>query len=216
MKNAADQYDKYYEDVEKSAPFAEEMEGGKSHRRNFALKHFRKIGISSILDVGCGPGFDAIWFKKNGFDVSAIDISRRVINYAGKKNPGPRYFVWNIEKKPFKKIFSGIYAFEIIEHMFDHDSFLINLNRSLKDSGLLVLSTPNVLAPKNRLKVLIGKDEWFESKYHVHFFSPRILRQSFEKNGFEILDIVSSGKISFLGPNYGGSIIAAVKKIRNV
>jgi len=216
MTEAEEQYEDYYRDVEKSAPFIEEKKGDKSHRRNFALKYFRKLGAKNILDVGCGPGFDAVFFMKSGFSVRACDISKSAINYARKKNPGPEYFVWNAEKRPVEMKFDGIYAFEIIEHVFDHDAFLANLNKSLNDGGLLVLSTPNVLAPRNRLNVLMGRDEWFESKYHIHFFSPRLLRQSLEKNGFEVLEITSKGKISFLGSNFGGSMTAAARKLRSL
>jgi 2-polyprenyl-3-methyl-5-hydroxy-6-metoxy-1,4-benzoquinol methylase len=216
MKNSK-LYDKeYYMEIEKSGPFREEFEGDKNNRRNVALTLFKKIGAKKILDAGCGPGFDALFFMKHGFDVYACDISKKVIKYAKNKNPGPKYFVWNIEEKPIKMKFDGIYAFEVIEHIFDYDIFLTNLNKSLNEEGLLILSTPNILAPRNRLNILIGKDVWFETKYHIHFFSPRILKISLERNGFEVIKIIGSGKISFLGPNFSGSIISIAKKICNI
>jgi 2-polyprenyl-6-hydroxyphenyl methylase/3-demethylubiquinone-9 3-methyltransferase len=212
MKNAADQYDEYYEDVEKSAPFAEEMEGDKSTRRNLALEYFKRFSAKNILDAGCGPGFDAVFFLKNGFKVHACDISKNAISYASSNNPGPKYFFWDAEKSSIHRKYDGIYAFEVIEHVFDYDPFLKNLYESLNNDGILVLSTPNVLAPRNRIKMLIGNDEWFSDKHHVHFFSPTTLRKSLERNGFKPLEIISTGKISFLGVNFGGSIIAVAKK----
>ena len=212
MKNTSKQYDEYYEDVEKSAPFMEEMRNGKKNRRDIALEFFEKFKTKKILDVGCGPGFDAVYFLRKGFEVYACDISKNVIGYARKQNPGPKYFLCDIGKKPAKTKFDGIYAFEIIEHVFDYDVFLRNLYKSLKDGGILVITTPNVLAPRNRIKLLLGKDEWFESKYDIHFFSPRTLKKSLEKNGFRVLEIKSKGKISFLGMNFGGSMAVAAKK----
>jgi 2-polyprenyl-3-methyl-5-hydroxy-6-metoxy-1,4-benzoquinol methylase len=212
MKNASEHYDEYYRDVEKSGPFNEEMEGDKSPRRGLALKYFRKFGVRKIIDVGCGPGFDAVFFMKNGFRVYACDVSKKAIEYAKSKNPGPEYFQWDAEKKPINIKAEGIYAFEIIEHVFDYDDFLRNLHESLNDGGILVLSTPNVLAPRNRIKVMLGKDDWFACKYHVHYFSPHMMRVSLEKNGFEVLEVTSKGKISFLRANYGGSMTAVARK----
>ena len=32
-----------------------------------------------ILDAGCGGGRNIIWFLRNGFDVSAIDVDERAV-----------------------------------------------------------------------------------------------------------------------------------------
>ncbi len=213
MRDAEEHYDEYYKDVEKSGPFLEEKEGDKSHRRKFALDYFRKFGVKNVLDVGCGPGFDAVFFRENGLNVDACDVSKKAIEYAKKENPGPKYFQWDTEKEPMKAKFDGIYSFEVIEHVFDYDSFLSNLNKSLNDGGILVLSTPNVLAPRNRIKLMLGNDYWFADKYHVHFFSPHTMRVALERNRFEILELTSHGKISFLGPNFGGSMNAVARKV---
>jgi 2-polyprenyl-3-methyl-5-hydroxy-6-metoxy-1,4-benzoquinol methylase len=211
MKNASKLYDEYYKDVEKSAPFTEEMEGDKSFRRSVALDYFEKYGAKKVLDAGCGPGFDSRYFHKKGFDVHACDVSGNALKFAKTRNPGPRYFQWDIGKRPVKAKFDGVFAFELIEHLFDYDAFLSNLRTSMKSGGILVLTTPNVLAPRNRIKLLLGNDEWFESKYHIHFFSPKTLCKALERNGFKVLQVSSKGSISFLGPNFGGSLTAVAK-----
>ena len=211
MKNAAEHYDEYYEDVAKSAPFAAEMEGGNSLRRSVTLEYFEKSGAKKVLDAGCGPGFDSRYFHEKGFDVHACDVSGKALKFAKTRNPGPRYFQWDIEKRPLKIKFDGIFAFEVIEHMFDYDAFLSNLRKSMKSGGILVITTPNVLAPRNRIKLLLGNDEWFESKYHIHFFSPKTLIKALERSGFKVLQVSSKGKISFLGTNFGGSLTAVAR-----
>jgi 2-polyprenyl-3-methyl-5-hydroxy-6-metoxy-1,4-benzoquinol methylase len=208
MKDASEHYDEYYSDVKKSAPFLEEMEGNKSYRRSVALQYFGKYNAKKILDVGCGPGFDSAYFLKKGFEVHACDVSKKAIDFAKKQNPGPRYFLWDMEKRPVKTKFDGMCAFEIIEHLYDYDVFLENLKKSLKSGGILVVTTPNVLAPRNRIKLLMGRDEWFKSKYHVHFFSPNMLKEALERSGFRVMSISATGKISFLGANFGGSLTA--------
>lgn len=37
------------------------------------------------LDVGCGPGRNAIWLASAGFDVDAVDLSPRALEWAGER-----------------------------------------------------------------------------------------------------------------------------------
>jgi 2-polyprenyl-3-methyl-5-hydroxy-6-metoxy-1,4-benzoquinol methylase len=205
-------YENYYEDVENSAPVIEEKMGAKICRRDAAIIYFDRLGEKRILDVGCGPGFDAAYFANNGCEVHACDISKRAIEYAKKHNPGPKYFVWDIQKGPCKEKFNGIYAFEVVEHIFDCDAFLKNISQSLKPNGIFVATVPNVLSLQNRIKTLFGMDDWFRDMYHVHFFSKNILKKTLKANGFEILCINGMGKISFLGPKFAGSLFVVAGK----
>lgn len=45
----------------------------------------KKGSAPKILDVGCGVGMTCLIFKKSGFDVKGIDISKEMIRYA-KRN----------------------------------------------------------------------------------------------------------------------------------
>jgi len=40
------------------------------------------IKSCKALELGCGTGTDAIWLAKNGFDVSAVDVSEIAIKMA--------------------------------------------------------------------------------------------------------------------------------------
>jgi len=63
----------------------------------FLILSFRKNGITSILDVGCGAGDYAIPLAEQGYEVTGIDASKERISIAnqrilGKKLPfGGRY-----------------------------------------------------------------------------------------------------------------------------
>jgi 2-polyprenyl-3-methyl-5-hydroxy-6-metoxy-1,4-benzoquinol methylase len=45
----------------------------------------KMITKGEILDICCGVGTNSIYLAKNGFSVSAIDISETAIQYAKKK-----------------------------------------------------------------------------------------------------------------------------------
>ena len=37
-------------------------------------------GVRTVLDAGCGSGRDALYYARNGFTVTALDISEQAIN----------------------------------------------------------------------------------------------------------------------------------------
>jgi cyclopropane fatty-acyl-phospholipid synthase-like methyltransferase len=44
-----------------------------------------KVSVGSALDLGCGTGTNAITLAQRGFEVTAIDVSRRAIELAKRK-----------------------------------------------------------------------------------------------------------------------------------
>lgn len=79
-----------------------------------------RVGISRILDVGCGRGGTAQWFHKNGWGkVFGIDIDHRSIDYAQTMSPVIEYLVkdvneldqWNIDPFDFVYLLNSFYSF---------------------------------------------------------------------------------------------------------
>jgi SAM-dependent methyltransferase len=97
-----------------------------------------------------------------------------------------------------------VLAGEIIEHIVDTETFLLEIRRVLAAGGALVLSTPNILWLKNRLRLLVGRYPEaldYRLRYgddfgHVRAFTPGIARELLEQTGY--LDIHIVGKR--LGP----------------
>jgi 2-polyprenyl-3-methyl-5-hydroxy-6-metoxy-1,4-benzoquinol methylase len=42
----------------------------------------RELPPGRVLDVGCGEGADAVWLAENGWDVTALDVSRVALDRA--------------------------------------------------------------------------------------------------------------------------------------
>ncbi len=87
-------------------------------------------------------------------------------------------------------------ALELIEHLFDTDSFLTEIHRVLKPEGILILSTPNLASLSNRLRLLFGgypKYLEYSTKGagHIHPYTPRILLSQLESSGFQITKFTS-------------------------
>src|SRR4051794_33177282 len=41
-----------------------------------------------LLDLGCGPGWDTLYFHNRGFNVTGIDLSSGMLEEAGQRVPG--------------------------------------------------------------------------------------------------------------------------------
>jgi 2-polyprenyl-3-methyl-5-hydroxy-6-metoxy-1,4-benzoquinol methylase len=56
-----------------------------SKKIDFLVSSFRKNGITSILDVGCGTGDYAIPLAERGYEVTGIDASKERISIANQR-----------------------------------------------------------------------------------------------------------------------------------
>ena len=100
-----------------------------------------------ILDVGCGSGRDAKYFAKQGYDVTAIDASAELIQWARQHHISSR-ISWvhlnfsSIEKQAWENKFTGIWACASLLHVpFLELSLIIkSLLDTLTDEGVMYLS----------------------------------------------------------------------------
>ncbi|MFH1237559.1 MAG: class I SAM-dependent methyltransferase [Candidatus Aenigmatarchaeota archaeon] len=166
------------------------------------LEFFSGQKNGKILDVGCGDGFiSAIISKETGAKVYGIDISADAVAEAGKKGIDAK--TANIDKEfPFEKnSFDAVFCGDVIEHIYDTENLLTNINRSLKTNGCLVISVPNIASWYNRGFLFLGfMPTWIESSLktytgnpfikegvgHIHAFTKRSLKELLEMHGFSI------------------------------
>ena len=100
-----------------------------------------------ILDVGCGSGRDANYFAKQGYDVTAIDASAKLIQWAQQHHMSSR-IDWhhlafsNIGKKAWRGKFTGIWACASLLHanFLELPSIIGSLLDSLTDDGVMYVS----------------------------------------------------------------------------
>jgi len=166
-----------------------------------------------FLDLGCGGG-DFMKLLGEEFPRSklkGIDYSKKEVSTARKEGLDVSW--GDFEKRIDIKSSSVdvVYAGEVIEHLYNPDLFLSEINRVLKNRGYLVLSTPNLCAWFNRVFMPLGIQPLFlepstKSKLvgagplksfkkepnpvgHVRIFTVAALKDLFEMNGFKILKI---------------------------
>ncbi len=78
----------------------------------FVLNKVRKGRVKkSLIDIGCGNGRDSIFFSKNNFHVTGIDISQKAIKKNLLfKNKNLNFIRFDIEKNKTSKKFDIIYC----------------------------------------------------------------------------------------------------------
>jgi 2-polyprenyl-3-methyl-5-hydroxy-6-metoxy-1,4-benzoquinol methylase len=113
----------------------------------------------NVLEIGCGCGRTAYEVSKVANSVIAIDEDKDALEYAKKtySRKNLKYMLTKFEN--FSKMkFDVIVMIEVFEHIHDQKAVLKNINKMLKNNGILFLTTPNDVKQK------------FKSPYHTHEF----------------------------------------------
>ncbi|MGZ6005472.1 MAG: class I SAM-dependent methyltransferase [Candidatus Saccharimonadales bacterium] len=206
--------------------------------------HVRRVSIATeeiiatvrkggwIVDLGAGSSIVADSLKEAGVNTVVADISSEVVDDATRRgHPATVFdasgvFPWEDES------FDGVYAGELIEHVFDPVDFLAQCHRILRPKGALVLTTPNLAAAQDRIGFLFGYGPRHVNplhryiKYHIRPFTPRRLHEVVECAGFTPLQLksnywtlnikderkMSSALLARILPGLGGTLIMTAEK----
>jgi len=107
-----------------------------------------------VLDIACGTGYGAkILAEAGAAKVIAVDADKGAIEFAAKNyfHPQVSYEVGSAEQLAVPdKTIDVVVSFETIEHLKNQAAFLAELAKVVKDDGLVIVSTPNREASKNK------------------------------------------------------------------
>jgi len=152
---------------------------------------------STILDVGCGQGILGKWLKErvdgrvtiHGIDISprSVEIARGVLDRAEMVDITRAEELAGILQ-------SGKYDFIILSEVLEHLFWPEHVLKAIDEFGVpgvkVIVTVPNVLFWKNRLKILRGKFEYkrrgLMDRGHIHFFTWKSFRKMAEECGFAI------------------------------
>ncbi|MFC1967378.1 class I SAM-dependent methyltransferase [Chloroflexota bacterium] len=144
---------------------------------------------SIILDIGCGNGeFSELMHKCLKVKPAGIDMSDYYVEKMHEAGYEAHAANLENEKLPFEsESIDGAVCLAVIEHIFDADNILSEINRVLKPGAKLVISTPNVMDLHKRLLYMFkGIPPWKEG-HHVRFFTRKRIELYLLMNGFDII-----------------------------
>lgn len=113
-----------------------------------------------VLDLGCDDGKlvkERIQKHVGSGDIWGVDIDKKALKKA--KARGIKTFCLDLNKTPlpFKdNFFDVIQANQVIEHLWDTDTFLAEVFRVLKRGGYFLVSTENLSSWHNLLALFLG------------------------------------------------------------
>ncbi|WP_248927856.1 class I SAM-dependent methyltransferase [Paenibacillus hamazuiensis] len=157
-------WDKFYEDRHKSVPFfvnapdenlVEQVETG-------------AIQPGKVLELGCGPGRNAIYLAKQGFDVDAVDLSETAIAWARERadamNAPVRFNCRSVFELEPEQEYDLVYDSGCLHHISPHRRFqyIRTMHRALKPGGQLGLTC---FAPGHEPNSPQEKTDWDVYRY---------------------------------------------------
>jgi len=156
----------------------------------FCSKYHSDMG--TLVDVGAGSGiFLEEMLKKRKF-ASLIAVDTNSICCAACRKRGVDAVQSTFEKSKIRDI-SVITAFELIEHLFDPLRFLLYCHSSLRDNGMLFITTPNIMGFD--LLTLGSLSDNISGPTHLNYFNTSSMRILLERAGFHVLEILTPGKL---------------------
>ncbi len=87
--------------------------------RNYSLDFWKEeykifqnyLPSGKIIDLGCGGGRDSVWFLKNKYSYTGIDISEGMIHEARKRHPDAEFLQQSLYELDFpKNSFDGFWS----------------------------------------------------------------------------------------------------------
>ena len=157
------------------------------------IKKFIKSG--SILEIGPGEGSFLFEARKEGFEVSGIELNKIQANFIENR------LGISCEGSPLGassfggKKFDIIYHRDVISHFYDPIAEFQKMNERLKDNGFLIFETGNLGNVEEKYFRLFTS---FQLPDHLFFFSDKNLRELLRRTGFEFVKTYRYSKLPLL------------------
>jgi ubiquinone/menaquinone biosynthesis C-methylase UbiE len=134
-----------------------------------------------VLDAGCGEGhlIQRLSQAESTNEYYGVDVTGIALERARARCPFARFKKMDISALKFEDgYFDVITITEVLEHIIEYESAILELRRVLKPSGVIIITFPNeVLWTISRS--LLGRRP-IKVLDHVNAFNPRMIRELVE------------------------------------
>jgi len=137
------------------------------------------------MDLGAQPFVVSCAFKAMGYDFTAVDAKPEPYMPIAERC-GVKVVKRDLERERLDIRGADCAMFtEVIEHLHYYyvPQVLSEINKSLKPSGYLILTTPNIASLFRRLRLILGKQPIY--RYHVREYTMPEVPSMLEETGFK-------------------------------
>lgn len=146
-------------------------------------KHAKYLPVpgTKVLDIGTAGGAFLDAAKQYGYDAYGMEPSADLV--ARGKARGLQIEQGTIESHSFAQgSFDMVCLWDVIEHLPDPKSALVEIKKLLKPDGILLINFPDIDTWQAKLA---GKRFWWILSVHLHHFTRKSIRDICSRTGFE-------------------------------
>jgi SAM-dependent methyltransferase len=154
-----------------------------------------------VLDLGSGEGFGAALLAEAAAAVTGVDVDEQAVAHARANYSAPSFVAGSAtDLSAFADgAFEVVVAFEMIEHVAEHERVLAEIARVLAGDGLLIMSTPE--------RGAYSDERDFVNPFHARELSQdeftALLRSRFEEVALFAQSAITGSRIESLPPRPG-------------
>jgi SAM-dependent methyltransferase len=139
----------------------------------------------SIADMACGVGYGSWLLSKKVNGVVGVDISNEALSHARQHFDEKNISFIHGDEYGYESKFDAVVSFETIEHMDEAagDEFLKKIKKSLKQNGILIMSTP---INKTNKKINV-------TEFHLREYDDFEFQEKLRNAGFKIVEMYGQG-----------------------
>lgn len=165
------------------------------HRKKSRIDTQRRFDLVSgickktdkILEIGSGYGFFLEEMKKDGFNITGLEVSKERRKISKKVTKATILDINLMEKNLEFGKFDVIVFFHVLEHISNSISFLKNLKKLLTKNGKIVIEVPNF--DDFQINLNEAYKMWHFQRAHIHYFTPKTLKKILQKSDFKKITI---------------------------
>lgn len=162
-----------------------------------------RLGQGTVLDVGCGQGFESVTLTGPERHVVGIDYSPEAVRFATE-----RFGADGLEVREMNALalsfddasFDAVCSSHLIEHFIDPSPHVAEMGRVVRDDGQVMILTPN-------------KPADFENPFHLHLFDRTELRSLLEQY-FEEVWLGGVDAVAWVKEDFAARRVKAAKILR--
>ncbi len=138
---------------------------------------------SRILDVGCGSGYPiAAYLIEQGFDVTGIDGSQKLLDIAKTKCPKMKTHCGDIRSIELNETFDAVVEWWCLFHIpkNDHEKMIARFARWLRKNGILEFTSGDKAYE-------MASSDMLNHELYYYSLDPTEYEQYLKKHGFKLL-----------------------------